>query len=246
MIQLMKKGRLPRRSVGFTLIELLVVVAIIALLAAILFPAFARARENARRSSCQSNLKQIGLGMLQYTQDYDEYFPLGGGSNLAGTDTTCQLDGSAGPTEIGSPLGPAMLVQPYIKSTQIFLCPSDTRTVNAAYPGNLCSYGFNANVIGAFNNPSYIKRVNQAKLSQTSYTILCYESLYAPASGRFMTVGCPDWNLSFYDPAPNPDIAHIIHNGGADWLLADGHVKWYNIPMTTADPAVTGGITWQP
>ena len=61
-----------RRSQGFTLIELLVVIAIIAILAAILFPGFARARENARRSSCQSNLKQIGLSALQYAQDYDE------------------------------------------------------------------------------------------------------------------------------------------------------------------------------
>src|SRR5690242_3494722 len=61
---------------GFTLIELLVVIAIIALLAAILFPVFGRARENARRSSCQSNLKQMALGCIQYAQDYDEKLPL--------------------------------------------------------------------------------------------------------------------------------------------------------------------------
>ncbi len=66
--------RQQRRA--FTLIELLVVIAIIAILAAILFPVFARARENARRASCQSNLKQIALGIYMYTQDYDERFPL--------------------------------------------------------------------------------------------------------------------------------------------------------------------------
>ena len=69
-------ARHPRR--GFTLIELLVVIAIIAILAAILFPVFARAREQARRSVCLSNMKQIGLGLGMYMQDYDQTFPPGG------------------------------------------------------------------------------------------------------------------------------------------------------------------------
>ena len=64
-----------KNTKGFTLIELLVVIAIIAILAAILFPVFARARENARRTSCLNNMKQIGLGFMQYTQDYDEKYP---------------------------------------------------------------------------------------------------------------------------------------------------------------------------
>ncbi|NCO34930.1 MAG: hypothetical protein AUJ92_00850 [Armatimonadetes bacterium CG2_30_59_28] len=64
-----------RRDKGFTLIELLVVIAIIAILAAILFPVFARAREKARTASCQSNLKQIGLAMMMYVQDFDEVYP---------------------------------------------------------------------------------------------------------------------------------------------------------------------------
>src|SRR4028119_1569135 len=71
------KNTKHQRVRAFTLIELLVVIAIIAILAAILFPVFARARENARRASCQSNMKQIGLGFMQYSQDYDEKMPMG-------------------------------------------------------------------------------------------------------------------------------------------------------------------------
>jgi prepilin-type N-terminal cleavage/methylation domain-containing protein len=93
------------RKSGFTLIELLVVIAIIAILAAILFPVFARARENARRASCQSNLKQIGLGITQYVQDYDERMPLYDGGNAATT-------------------GWAKAVYPYTKSYQLLKCPS--------------------------------------------------------------------------------------------------------------------------
>jgi len=94
---------------GFTLIELLVVIAIIAILAAILFPVFARARENARRASCQSNLKQIGLGVLMYAQDYDEKYPFS--------------DWWAPATP--KPQGWANRVQPYLKSIGVFGCPSD-------------------------------------------------------------------------------------------------------------------------
>lgn len=94
---------------GFTLIELLVVIAIIVILAAILFPVFARARENARRARCQSNVKQIMLGVLQYTQDFDEMYPLA----LADNQVT---QGRSWYTAIF----------PYVKSAQIFKCPSDS------------------------------------------------------------------------------------------------------------------------
>lgn len=105
---------LSTRRRGFTLIELLVVIAIIAILAAILFPVFARARENARRTSCQSNLKQIGLGLIQYSQDYDEIlapFAIGAGSIYTGSDGTTNQKWMD-------------VIYPYVKSEQIFNCPS--------------------------------------------------------------------------------------------------------------------------
>jgi prepilin-type N-terminal cleavage/methylation domain-containing protein/prepilin-type processing-associated H-X9-DG protein len=121
---------------GFTLIEILVVVAIIALLAAILFPVFSRARENARRASCQSNMKQLGLAITQYVQDYDERYPIGQIVPSADTaDRPCvsntaiaygpkvrSLTVGSGATDYG--LFWMSVITSYTKSQQIYRCPS--------------------------------------------------------------------------------------------------------------------------
>jgi len=116
------------RRTGFTLIELLVVIAIIAILAAILFPVFAQAREKARQTSCLSNLKQIGLGFMQYVQDNDETYPL--------VDYNATVFGSQ----------PVMLngLDPYIKSHAVWFCPDNSdfykTSPDVAYAGGITSY----------------------------------------------------------------------------------------------------------
>ena len=101
------------RSRGFTLIELLVVIAIIAILAAILFPVFQKVRENARRTSCTSNEKQLGLAIVQYAQDNEERYPLGGFDTAPPITADYVFSGWQ------------LLIQPYIASVGVFKCPSN-------------------------------------------------------------------------------------------------------------------------
>ncbi|MDQ3814275.1 MAG: DUF1559 domain-containing protein, partial [Armatimonadota bacterium] len=118
MLNTNRKDGPARTRTGFTLIELLVVIAIIALLAAILFPVFARARENARKTSCANNVKQLGLAFAQYTQDYDEMMPL--------------LFIESAPAGAANQRGTWQIIMPYVKSQQVYQCPSDS---NKTLPG---------------------------------------------------------------------------------------------------------------
>src|SRR5687767_11769376 len=162
----------PFRKSGFTLIELLVVIAIIAILAAILFPVFARARENARRSSCQSNLKQIGLGLMQYTQDYDEAYPL----RDAGHGHWRQL------------------IQPYIKSTQLFQCPSNSGNTNQSdpavgeYPRINASYGINGRIGGSTS------AINSASIDAPTTKIVVSDQ--EAVTSTYTDVMHPNWTAA--------------------------------------------------
>src|SRR5262249_50337883 len=111
-----------KSSHAFTLIELLVVIAIIAILAAILFPVFAQAREAARKTSCLSNTKQLGLAIMQYVQDYDETYPM----NEWNGSTIGVADNDTRSGNYFSLVTWMWQIMPYTKNRQIFVCPSDT------------------------------------------------------------------------------------------------------------------------
>ena len=196
---------------AFTLIELLVVIAIIALLAAILFPVFARARENARRSSCQSNLKQIGLGLFQYAQDFDERLPPYWGPSWS------------------------IRIDPYIKSDQIFNCPSSKKLLPSACCGQPLGYGLN------FETAYWGITDSAAALSQITRPS---EMMYI-ADSQNISIDNPtnDSNLYWYNPwdptdtygrdaiypycnFPKLNTVGIRHFEGPNILFYDGHVKW--------------------
>lgn len=214
----MMRTRIYRQ--GFTLIELLVVIAIIALLAAILFPVFGRARENARRSSCQSNLKQIALGVKAYVQDYDEKFP-----NYAYSYST----GASGWMRN---------IQPYVKSEQIFQCPSETTaptslssTTNPTADTTDYWYNWNLGYVGGGQNG--MVGVPEAKLPYTSNTILngdgtsFYEFAYANCiDSTCNTASQLDGTNYPAGYAANNATVVKRHLDGLNLSFADGHVKW--------------------
>ena len=190
---------------GFTLIELLVVIAIIAILAAILFPVFARARENARRSSCQSNLKQIGLGILQYTQDYDERYP------------SSEMDYNNPGTGLVQATWDTV-IQPYVKSSQLLVCPSDSASQRVTHPiygaNTTRSYSATTQVFGAYINTGSAP-LSLAAIPETALTVMVAER----DQPNFAT-----W--TYYGRVDNlgSELAYR-HLETANFLYCDGHVK---------------------
>lgn len=207
---------------GFTLIELLVVVAIVALLAAILFPVFGRARETARRASCQSNLRQISLSTVQYAQDNDGRMP----TNLV-----------AGNIDIHTRL------QPYIKSSQVFRCPSQSTYLKKQstdpapelqFPANGYSYAYNMQLAdwGKFGRYSGLIEV----IPYPTRTLLLAE-----------LKGMVDRVTPINGPAETAFEIAPRHFDGANIAFVDGHVKWYPLTISAVRYNSTfSGTFWEP
>ncbi len=194
---------------GFTLIELLVVIAIIALLAAILFPVFARARENARKSSCSNNLKQIGLGMAQYIQDFDETMPQIWNGNTFVYNW-------------------APAFYPYLKSYQIYKCPSDSKDMATSYVAN-----------------NFLTYKAQADIQQTSSVLFAMDGFVGTGGCRSpKQAGCfagldedyTLWNATRRITQASNGLPR--HLGAGNVLFCDGHVKSVNLPTYTTTSVV--------
>jgi prepilin-type N-terminal cleavage/methylation domain-containing protein/prepilin-type processing-associated H-X9-DG protein len=212
---------------AFTLIELLVVIAIIAILASILFPVFGRARENARKTSCQSNMKQLGLAIIQYNQDYDEKMPIRDNSYFVG------------PAGQGSSWD--LTLQPYLKSTQLITCPSDTGPkYNVAGFGNQLrrSYAMAEYMLVRDSKDG----INVSQIKAPALTVLMGERRsfgdngtdhwhYGSIFNNIDQISSQNSIGSVYDsnndgqPGPYPGVGP--HLEFSNILYTDGHVKSY-------------------
>lgn len=218
------------RTRGFTLIELLVVIAIIAILAAILFPVFAKAREKARQSSCMSNLKQLMLAALSYTQDYDETMPL----------YTTDNDASGGFN--AGDLSWRAQIAPYAKNAQIYQCPSK-RPTGTAFSGTGSDYGQAAGYAINVAHWNFLSGANGHPcgnaLGSVEYPSQCVLLAEIDPVGPF---GIDDGYATGHGYIYN-NAAAKRHNDGCNWGFIDGHVKWYK-PASISCKTGGGGNCW--
>ena len=245
---------IARQRKGFTLIELLVVIAIIAILAAILFPVFAQAREKARQIACVSNEKQIGLGLMQYTQDNDETLPL-----------VTYPPAGVSPNNTNIPKWMDALY-PYVKSTQVFDCPDNVTLAQEYVPcgtpsaAGLCTNGYRTSTS---RHPFGTYGINSANYRGHTYTdasILTLPpagqniaAIATPASTVFVTelqsadTGYSSADIAWDSDPFNPWVNYhtsppTLQTKGATTITACGDSSGYSLGYCAAPLSHTKGI----
>jgi prepilin-type N-terminal cleavage/methylation domain-containing protein/prepilin-type processing-associated H-X9-DG protein len=267
------EGCCKRNHRGFTLIELLVVIAIIAILAAILFPVFARAREQARQSACQSNLKQITTGFLMYNQDYDEQMP-------PWTANACSAYGTGGPFDLQYMYN--NLVGPYIKNGidpvsgtigQVWACPSTKASLSSfsnTYAYNYYALGGthncpakNAGPLAAayapFNDGQYTTPATQASIGKPAETFILMDGgqLCRPPAAYVANGSDPnsngiwgshdrgDGNVAPAATASTSGIIKGLFTGRKTTVsYCDGHVKTVQTTSLVSRKCIMSGGSW--
>ncbi len=215
----------PSRASAFTLIELLTVIAIIAILSSMLLPSLSRAREMARRTSCASNLRQLNLGIMQYTQDYDERLPgaavgpsgagqIGGWvfySRFASGTTSSKFDVTKGS------------IYTYVKSPQVFVCPDDTQgqTNGDSYAINSCALTLTGDGISS-------AKILAAFDDTTKWMLLSEEDNFQKTTD------------DGYQRLATNEFSDR-HTEGSVVSFLDGHTKWLRRDRIKADFYQTGG-----
>jgi prepilin-type N-terminal cleavage/methylation domain-containing protein/prepilin-type processing-associated H-X9-DG protein len=216
-------------NAGFTLIELLVVIAIIAILAAILFPVFAQAREKARQTSCLSNEKQMGLGILMYAQDYDETMPIPGWNPITAPNgsVSCYTWRYA--------------IQPYLKNSQIMLCPTFERPNEPIWTPQYCNTNSMETITGikrsyagtlTWAHADFTSGLRLAEVTRPASILMVIESRYEYPDMGTWTI---EWEAGWISRGKG---AFTSHTGKSNYIFFDGHVKALN-PCSTF-----GALNW--
>jgi len=224
-----------KRNSGFTLIELLVVIAIIAILAAILFPAFAKAKEKAKQSSCLSNEKQIGLGLMQYVQDYDSTYPM-------------SYYYQNGANSVGGYVQWSGLIAPYVKSNNVWVCPTSENGGFAptCFAGNNAPAGqVTLNGAQDIQVPRISYMANEALMPRLKYAALAgqlqavQENVVSNIESTIVICEMTDHKAYIVDTSATGGSAVKSHRPASAWCDASGAAQYDTEALALAGTATT-------